>query len=94
LQTMIYIKDDPNHCNPETDDLGPMAGTRIGHEVVSGRVIEIKIQHAKQSFRSARRELLMLDALGHSEVERGSDLHKELMDRAHETAGRRPLVSP
>lgn len=88
---MIHVEDDPCHCDPGGPD-GPVAGTRVGHEMLSDRVVAIRVQHAEQSFRSARRELLMLDKIGDgppipSETE-------EMMDWAHRTAGVRPLVSP
>lgn len=76
------------------DDHPPMAGTRVGHEMLSEDVIEVRVDHAEQSFRSARRTLTMLDVVGGRDPEPGDDLYRELMDRAHETAGRRPLVSP
>lgn len=86
---MIYL-DEPYF----DDGHPPMAGTRVGHEMLSEDVIEIRVDHAEQSFRSARRTLSMLDVVGGGEPEPGDDLYRELMDWGHKTAGRRPLVSP
>jgi len=83
---MIYVESDP--CHP------PMSGTRVGHEMLSENVIAVKVQHAKQSFRASRRELLMLDVTNNREPEPGDSLYTELMDYMHKTAGTRPLISP
>lgn len=69
-----------------------MSGIRVGHEMLSENVIEIKIQYAEQTFRGHQRELSMLDIIGDREPEVGSELHKELTDWAHRTGWRHPLV--
>ena len=66
--------------------------TRLGHEMLTENVIEIKVEYARQTFCSGRRTLSMLDVIGGREPEPGDDLYEELMDCAHRTIGRRPLV--
>lgn len=69
-------------------------GTRVGHEMLSEDVIDIRVEYAEQTFRSGRRTLSMLDVIGGRQPEPDDELYRELMDWAHRTAGRRPLVSP
>jgi len=54
-------------------------------------VIEIRVEYAEQTFRH-RRCLSMLDVTRGREPEPGNDLYDELMDCAHQTIGRPPLV--
>jgi hypothetical protein len=91
---VIHVTDDPHHCDPEHDDLAAMAGTRVGHEVLGEDVLEVRVQHARQSFRSARRELSWITFLRGLEPEPGDDAWELASDHAARTAGRRPLVSP
>lgn len=83
---MIYVEDDPHHYDPD-DELAPMAGTRVGHEIPDEDVIVIRIDHAKQSFRSARRSLVIIDVMDDSEeaIQAGQDI-------AAKRTGLRPLV--
>jgi len=75
------------------DEFGrpPMSGVRVGHEMVTENVIEIKIQYAAQSFRSARRELTLLDLIGDDDP--SDEALQEFRDHATNLPGRRPLVS-
>ena len=65
--------------------------TRLGHEMLTEDVIEIRVEYTEQTFRH-RRTFSMLDVIGGREPEPGDDLYEELMDCAHRTIGRRPLV--
>ena len=88
---MIYL-DTPHEYDP-CDGCPPMAGTRVGHEVLTENVILIRVDHARQTFRGDRRSLIMLDVIGDREPECGSDLHKELSDKAVNYTGVKPLIS-
>jgi len=88
---MIYL-DTPHRYDPEHDDLEPMAGTRVGHEMLTEDVILIRIDHAEQSFRSARRSLVLLDVIGGRDPEPGSDAWRKLSDQAVNYTGVRSLT--
>lgn len=83
---MIYIEDDPHHFDPD-DELAPMAGTRVGHEIPDEDVIVIRVDHAMQSFRAARRSLIIVDIMDDSE-----DAVRAGQDVAAKLTGVRPLI--
>jgi len=76
-------------------DLGapPHSGIRLGHEMVTENVIEVKVQYAPQSFRGGRRELTLLDVIGDRDATDDPALLREIQDCSANLSGRRPLVS-
>lgn len=87
---MIYVQEG---WKPD-DDLPPMNGTRVGHEMMDEDVMCVMVQHAEQSFRSDRRELTILHIIGDKEPETGTEAWTKLTNCAVKTTGRRPLTRP
>jgi len=69
----------------------PASGTRVVHEMRTERVLEIRIEHAEQSFRGGRRaSSLLVTPFGDPDDDAG--LRRELAGVAHRTGWRPPLV--
>lgn len=82
----IYIEEAGNE---DWNDLPPMAGIRIRHEIVDEDVMIMRIEYAEQTFRGDRRTLTRIMPLGEPDEE----THEKCMDWAAKTAGERNLVS-
>lgn len=83
---MLYIQEQ----TVADDELPPMAGTRIINDVVDEDVLVVRIQHAKQSFRSGRREDYIVMAMRDPTDD---EIQQKCMDQLHVEIGKRPLIS-